>query len=787
MKLPKKKPAPLKVVANLAASDLALFASFRSDNESLRAANVHRVTDAEARREGFVGVGDLSGIVFPYCNEAGVQENARLRRDNPGFDQDGKPGARYLSLPKATYSRLLYWLPGERETLDHPETEYALVEAEKSVLACTAWARRTGRKIVFVGLGGCWGWRDKRPDPKDAKKTVSLPLADLELLRGRKVRLLLDSNVAENPDVLQAERTLTHYLSTELSAQVSRYRVPVEPGVNGPDDYLARHSDEEFAALLERPAPEGVLLVSDPLDVAVERAERLLAASPEHRLFARGVGLVRVAQENRQFQEDATFRRPSGNTHLAPVDAGCLDFALSKGQYVWKVNPRTQTLSRVDPRPQWARQMVSRLLSSPDLVPWKRVSGVAAVPLLLLDGTLVNRPGYHAATGVWYDPQGREFPAIPEKPTREEARAALETFWNVFGEFPFVLPEGCEDAQSSPAYATVLATVLSVLLRHLVPTVPLLAIDASEPGSGKTKVAEAICGATTGRLLPRMTYDNEEEFDKHLPVPLAQGDQIILIDNVERKSVRSARLSAALATEAEVKLRILGLSKDQPCVNHSVFIVTGNQLVISGELPRRTLRCRLVPNVAAPENRKFDFDPVDRTRERFPQLATSALTAARYYLQAGCPVPKYDSGAALESGSFTDWNRVVRGLLVHLGFGDPLATQKEVRAENPMLANDIELAEALYQLFPKGRKFTVKDVKAFYGSDAYNLLTQGPRRDWDAQTAGYRIRNLKDRVLGGVQVVGAGTRGGTALYWVGKVAELQVVTDKYVKPKSEKF
>jgi putative DNA primase/helicase len=149
----------------------------------------------------------------------------------------------------------------------------------------------------------------------------------------------------------------------------------------------------------------------------------------------------------------------------------------------------------------------------------------------------------------------------------------------------------------------------------------------------------------------------------------------------------------------------------QTVVNKAVFIATGNQLIISGDLPRRSLLCRLTPNVATPETRVFAFDPVTRAREGSPELATAALTAARYYLRAGCPAPRYAQGVAVESGSFTEWNRVVRGLPVHLGFGDPLITQKEVRAENPMLENDIELAAALCKLFPRTKKFSAKEIQ----------------------------------------------------------------------------
>jgi hypothetical protein len=508
---------------------------------------------------------------------------------------------------------------------------------------------------------------------------------------------------------------------------------------------------------------ENRIVVSDLLHVAVEKAEQLLAASRGHKLYARGSQLVRVVEEQRDFKVEAPFRRPKGNTYLATADATCLEFILSKTGCVFAWDGEKKEYYATDPRKKWCDHIVARMASAPDLVPWNWLNSITNIPLLLADGSLIEEPGYHAATGVWFDPQEYKFPKIPKQPSQQEARAALNRFDAVFGEFSFAT-EKDQAWNASPSYAAVLATILSVLLRHLVPTVPLLAITAPEPGSGKTKIAEAIGRATTGCLLSRISYDKTEEFNKQLPIPLAAADRIVLIDNVDRKMVNSARLSMALSTEAAIKWRILGETREQTILNRSVFIATGNHLIISGDLPRRSLLCRLTPDSAAPEAREFNFDPVTRAREQFPNLAMAGLTAARYYLQKNCPAPDYKK-VPNESGSFTHWNRIVRGLLVDLGFGDPLATQQEVRAENPLLENDIELAQALHKLFPSAKKFSAKEIHNATGTDAFNLLL-GAEQRWDAQNVGYRLRGLRDRILDGLKVEGMGHTHGSAFYRV---------------------
>jgi hypothetical protein len=105
-------------------------------------------------------------------------------------------------------------------------------------------------------------------------------------------------------------------------------------------------------------------------------------------------------------------------------------------------------------------------------------------------------------------------------------------------------------------------------------------------------------------------------------------------------------------------------------------------------------------------------------------------------------------------------------MLVHLGFGDPLTTQQEVRAENPMLENDIELAHALYKTFCKGEKFSAGTISKLPGSDAYGLMV-GPNDRWDAQKAGYRLKGLRDRVLDGLKLISDGHMHGVSFYRVG--------------------
>ena len=53
------------------------------------------------------------------------------------------------------------------------------------------------------------------------------------------------------------------------------------------------------------------------------------------------------------------------------------------------------------------------------------LSGVINAPTLRPDGSLLDVPGYDAATGLLFDPRGESFPAIAAKPSRDDAAKAL--------------------------------------------------------------------------------------------------------------------------------------------------------------------------------------------------------------------------------------------------------------------------------------------------------------------------------------------------------------------------
>jgi Domain of unknown function (DUF3854) len=238
---------------NLALADVAYFARFRISVGLLTAAGVQRVTDREAKELfGIQFSGNKAGVAYPYY--FGSQRvTARVRRDNPEVDTEGRPKNKYIS----AYGdrRHLYFPPGCLDALSaDPGIAIVIVEAEKSALAGTEWAKRTGARLAFVACGGCYGWLGrigKTESPNGTRVDVTGPLPDLAVCDGRRVYVMLDSNVDSNPKVKAAERKLVAELRNRKCA-VLTCRVPVRDNVNGPDDLIAIAGDEAMAEVIAR-------------------------------------------------------------------------------------------------------------------------------------------------------------------------------------------------------------------------------------------------------------------------------------------------------------------------------------------------------------------------------------------------------------------------------------------------------------------------------------------------------------------------------------------------------
>jgi hypothetical protein len=245
------------MASNLRAADLAAFVRLGIPAELLAEAGVCRVSDDEARSEfGIRGAGDMAGVAFLYFDPVSMLNGGRrrwyvrIRRDHPDLE-DGKAKRKYIC---PFGDRKHFFFPPRSAWFGDVAVPIILVEAEKSALALTAWADRTGRKLLPLAMGGCWGWRGQ-VGIKETATGERVPergaILDLTICReGRKTFVLLDANCGTNPRVQAARAALVRQLRSQ-GADVSVLNLPSSGGVNGPDDFIANRGDEAMGKLID--------------------------------------------------------------------------------------------------------------------------------------------------------------------------------------------------------------------------------------------------------------------------------------------------------------------------------------------------------------------------------------------------------------------------------------------------------------------------------------------------------------------------------------------------------
>jgi hypothetical protein len=265
----------------------------------------------------------------------------------------------------------------------------------------------------------------------------------------------------------------------------------------------------------------------------------------------------------------------------------------------------------------------------------RRLRGVISTPTLRPDGSILDQAGYDEETGLFYDPCGVEYPPLAEKPSFEDAVAALARLREPIALFPYVPDDPADPGRSASRSVTLSATVTG-LIRASLPTVPLHSTDATVAGSGKSLLDNIVAMVVTGRTChPVAETEETAEFEKRLATALVKGPQIIGLDNCT-VPIGGGLLCQAL-TEQVISIREFGTLKGVDVENAALILANGNNLVFKADIVRRVLRASLDPKCERPELREFSFCPLKMAAEQRPELVIAGLTILRAYHIADRP------------------------------------------------------------------------------------------------------------------------------------------------------
>ena len=317
-----------------------------------------------------------------------------------------------------------------------------------------------------------------------------------------------------------------------------------------------------------------------------------------------------------------------------------------------------------------------------------RVSGIITTPTLRSDGSLLNEPGYDSDTQLYLLPTF-QLPPIPEQPSKDEARVALEKLTDLLSEFSFKGTKGDQqkdEREKRLNRSIALSGLLTALVRGSLPTAPMHLVRAHAPATGKSHLVDTFAMIATGRPCPVITaLKNMEETEKRLSSMILGGVPIFSLDNAEHDL--SGELLCQITERPIVNLRILGRSEMPTCECHAAVFGTGNNITLKGDMIRRGLICSLEALDERPELREFQKDVLRQIASNRSAYVAAGLTIMRAYLAAGAP------RMCGPFASYAEWSRMVRSPLVWLGEPDPVESTDAIRAEDTDLADLGELIE----------------------------------------------------------------------------------------------
>jgi len=440
---------------------------------------------------------------------------------------------------------------------------------------------------------------------------------------------------------------------------------------NNPEVYrsvlqLAREKWPEFV-------PENVSYHTIPVtarqlhEISEDALAAIMAANNPPKVFKRAGRLQRIKEVN-----DKRYA-------LEVLDEKSLRGIMSRTARYVKVTGEGEVDTKAPP--DVARDILS-MESWPGL---PSIEAIIEAPVIRSDGTILAEEGYDEESRLYYIPApGLQMPEIPDEPTKEEAEEAARWIMDeILVDFPFV-----DEASRANALAAMLTPIIRPAISGVV---PMALIDKPQAGTGASLLMEVIAIIATGKPAEMISQpETEDEWRKSITSNLMAGNTLMCFDNVDRK-LKASTLSRAL-TSQEWRDRILWQSEVTTMPNRATWMATGNNLLLGGDVARRSYWIRMDAKQAQPWTRDtFKHDDLTQwVKEHRGEILARLLIMVRAWYAAGCPKPEEKLPVI---GGFQQWTKTVGSILGYAGVKSFLANladlydQADTEAKNGKLSS----------------------------------------------------------------------------------------------------
>jgi hypothetical protein len=249
------------------------------------------------------------------------------------------------------------------------------------------------------------------------------------------------------------------------------------------------------------------------------------------------------------------------------------------------------------------------------------VTSIAQTPIILRDGIILSGRWLNRKYGIVFRVPAELEALLPDRSGCTPVAIAKAMRFLTDGWL-------CDVAADYAGKCILIACLLTILERALLPERPAFFVTAGKRGGGKTTTLHMISMAALGIPASAAAWSTiEEERRKSLFAHLGLGLPFLIWDNIARGSTISCpSIERSLTTEFYTD-RVLGVSDTKTVPTYTVQAFTGNNIAPRGDLASRSLTVRLAVDRPDPENREFKHtDAVTWTEAHRGQILQAAYT-----------------------------------------------------------------------------------------------------------------------------------------------------------------
>ncbi len=300
-------------------------------------------------------------------------------------------------------------------------------------------------------------------------------------------------------------------------------------------------------------------------------------------------------------------------------------------------------------------RVIDDMLAYPEIPIREEWAGFSYAPFFTPSGRLVLKPGWDPETKRYLVlPESLQGVSVPLEPNDEDVQQSVELLLDILVDFPFAT-----DADRANAIAKMLDPFTRTIHGNLT---PLYVVEATAAGTGKGLLIDVLTLIATGEPALRTPLPkSDSELAKKLLSFVVAGTDHIHFDNFEG-TLNSTTLAIFL-TSARYADRILGQSEAPDFHPRMNLSLSGNNVVLGGDMGRRVVLIRLDANIEHPELRtRFQhLDIRAYVLKNRAAIVTAILTIVQAWLNNG------SQGGSVTLGGFEDWAKMTSGILEYAG------------------------------------------------------------------------------------------------------------------------